>query len=379
MKRIITVLLLALAVFGTTAYAGVDISAECAIVIDAATGRVILDRNPDEKRPMASTTKIMTAVVALENSKPTDVVTMTASAIGEEGSSVYLEEGDTIAMGDMLYGVMLNSGNDGAAAVAEEVAGSVESFVALMNEKAQELGLENTHFQNPNGLDAEDHYTTARDLANLTRYAMKNPDFAEIVKTSSKKAYLINKPEEEHWFVNHNKLLNMYDGCKGVKTGYTKQCGRCLVSAAERFGMTFIAVTLNDNDDWNDHMKMLDYAFNNYVARTVVADGQIISNANVNGVDCELIAADSIVVPVPLGDENIDTVTELHCPKRLRAPIEEYEKLGYVSVYYNGEEIGRSDVIAGCSVGGDFSENASKRQTSFYTWFKRINSRFFKL
>ncbi|MCD7836213.1 MAG: D-alanyl-D-alanine carboxypeptidase, partial [Lachnospiraceae bacterium] len=279
---------------GITAAAGVDISAEYAVLIDAATGRVILDRNADTEYPMASTTKIMTAIVALENSDPDDIVTMSETAAAEEGSSVYLQPGDQVTMRELLYGVMLNSGNDGAAAVAEYIAGSKEAFAEMMNAKAAELGLEHTHFENPSGLDQEGHYTTAADLAQLARYALKNEEFAAIVGTYDKRVTVINRPDAELYFVNHNKLLRQYEGCIGVKTGYTKSTGRCLVSAATRYGMTFIAVTLNAPDDWNDHMKMLDYAFNTYVARTVVADGEIITTENINGTDCDLIAADEM-------------------------------------------------------------------------------------
>lgn len=359
---------------GVCASAGVDISAEYAVLIDAATGRVILDRNADGEHPMASTTKIMTAIVALENSDPDDIVTMSQAAAYEEGSSVYLQAGDQMTMRELLYGVMLNSGNDGAAAVAEHIAGSKEAFAEMMNAKAQKLGLEHTHFENPNGLDQDGHYTSAYDLAMLTRYALKNEEFASIVSTYAKKVTILNRPDVDHYFANHNKLLKQYEGCIGVKTGYTQNTGRCLVSAATRYGMTFIAVTLNAPDDWNDHMKMLDYAFNTYVARTVVADGEIITTKNINGIDCDLIAADEISVPVSIYEDSVDTVTELHC-ERLTAPINEYEKLGYLAVYYNGEEIARTDVIAGCDVP---SRDTDTWRTTFFKWVGRIMEKFFK-
>ena len=377
MKKTVILTIIFIFLTSVKVFAGVDISAECAVLIDAATGRVILERNSNMTHSMASTTKIMTAITALENSSPDDVVTMTKTSVAEEGSSVYLQEGDQMTMRDMLYGVMLNSGNDGATAVAEHISGSKEAFAELMNKKAAELGLSNTQFKNPNGLDDEGHYTTAYDLAMLTRYALKNKDFADIVKTYDKKAVILNRPEAEHYFVNHNKLLKTYQGCIGVKTGYTQKTGRCLVSAAERYGMTFIAVTLNAPDDWNDHAKMLDYGFNNYVARNVVTDGQKISSANVSGVQCDLIVSGEVKIPVNVNESEVPTVTELHC-SNLQAPLNEGEKVGYVSVIYDGEEIGRADVVAGCDVYATYKENAQKRQTLLYTWFKRVNNMFFK-
>ena len=261
MKRII-ILLFTLALIGSfPAYAAAMAdSAECACVINGATGEVVFAKNAQTRHAMASTTKIMTAILALENSDADDVVTVTADAANQEGSAAYIEAGDKIKMKDLLYGLMLNSGNDAAYAVAEYITGSVDNFAERMNIKAEKLGLHDTHFANPSGLDAPDHYTTALDLAKLARYAMSNDDFREIV---AERVYTATLPESGGTltFSNHNKLLKTYEGATGIKTGYTKATGRCLVSSAKRDGMEFIAVTLNDPNDWADHAEMLDASF----------------------------------------------------------------------------------------------------------------------
>lgn len=237
-----------------------SLSARSAILIDADTGGVILEKNADERLPMASTTKIITALVALENGTPDDPVCVSANAAGTEGSSVYLAAGETLSLRDLLYGLMLESGNDAAVAIAEHIGGSEEAFVRMMNGFCSRIGAHDTHCVTPNGLDAEEHYTTARDLAHIAAYAMKNLQFREIV--SRKEETIPDRdPGGVRYLSNHNKLLKTYDGADGIKTGYTSKSGRCLVSSASRNGWRVIAVTLNAPDDWNDHGKLLDYAF----------------------------------------------------------------------------------------------------------------------
>lgn len=245
------------------------VSAQSAIVLDALTGEALFEQNADEILPMASTTKIMTTLVALESGDLDRVYTVKKEYTLVEGSSMYLKEGEKISLRDTLYGLMLMSGNDAALAVAGECGGQ-EAFVEAMNEKALELGLANTHFDNPNGLDSENHHTTARELAKLTAYAMENADFRQIVGTA---AYTM----EGRTMVNHNKLLRLYPDAVGVKTGFTKRSGRCLVSAAERGGRRLIAVTLNDPDDWDDHIAMLNDAFSQFQEYTLHTAGQTIT------------------------------------------------------------------------------------------------------
>lgn len=237
-----------------------ETSAVSAILIEAETGTVLYEKNADEQRAMASTTKIMTAILTIEAGDLDREFTVDPYAIMVEGTSMGLREGDRVSRRDLLYGILLPSGNDAANAAAFSVGGSIGGFVNMMNEKAKELSLENTHFATPSGLDANGHYTTARDLAMLTRYAMKNDTFREIVSCSSAEVEFGNPPYKRTLY-NSNKMLTRYEGAIGVKTGFTDNARRCLVSAANRNGVELIAVTLNAGDDWNDHTRMLDYGF----------------------------------------------------------------------------------------------------------------------
>ena len=237
-----------------------SLSAASAVLIEAETGTVLYAKNCDERRAMASTTKIMTAILTIEAGDLDRDFTADPYAIMVEGTSMGLRAGDIVSRRDLLYGILLPSGNDAANAAAVSVSGSMSAFVEKMNEKAEQLKLQNTHFVTPSGLDADGHYTTARDLANLTAYAMKNETFREIVKCKTKQVEFGNPPYKRTLY-NSNKMLSRYDGAIGVKTGFTDNARRCLVSAAERRGTTLIAVTLNAGDDWNDHTKMLDYGF----------------------------------------------------------------------------------------------------------------------
>lgn len=237
-----------------------NISAVSAILIEADSGTVIYEKNADAQRAMASTTKIMTAILTIEAGNLDREFIADSYAIRVEGTSMGLQEGDRVSRRDLLYGILLPSGNDAANAAAVDVGGSIGGFVELMNAKAEELGLTSTHFVTPSGLDADGHYTTARDLATLTAYAMKNDIFRSIVCCSSAQVEYGNPPYMRTLY-NSNKMLTRYEGAIGVKTGFTDNARRCLVSAAERDGVTLIAVTLNAGDDWNDHTKMLDYGF----------------------------------------------------------------------------------------------------------------------
>ena len=259
-KKLITaflcVLITALCAPGAAAMKldGVTVSAKSAILINSQTGEVLYEKNPDDKMLIASTTKIMTAVVVLDKCGMDDIVEVSPDAANVEGSSAYLRAGEKLTVRELLYALMLSSGNDAAAALAIHVSGSIEKFAGDMNAKAKELGLENTSYKNPHGLDAEGHYSTARDLAKLTQYALKNNDFKDIVST--KTAAVGSRS-----LTNHNKLLWNIDGAIGVKTGYTKAAGRILVSAVERNGASYICVTLNDPDDWDDHTNIYNKVF----------------------------------------------------------------------------------------------------------------------
>lgn len=263
------ILLLIIILLPARGWAEPSVSASSAILIEKDSGRVIFEKSSKKQMPMASTTKIMTAICAIENCDNIDKeIEIPPSAAGVEGSSMYLQAGEKMTIRELLYGLMLSSGNDAAVAIGESIAGSIDAFVELMNKKAVEIGANNTHFANPNGLPNQEHYSTAEDMAKITAYGMSNSAFADIVST---KSYKIQGEGKAYPRVlsNHNKLLSMYEGCIGVKTGFTKAAGRCLVSGAERNGMTLICVTLNAPDDWNDHKEMFDYGFEKYNMTTL--------------------------------------------------------------------------------------------------------------
>ncbi|MEK3914961.1 D-alanyl-D-alanine carboxypeptidase family protein [Paenibacillus sp. FSL H7-0331] len=246
--------------------------AETAALIDVRSGRVLYSKQGDKQMRIASLTKIMTAIVAVEQGKLSDSVKVGKNAFGKEGSSIYLKLNEEMSLHHLLYGMMLRSGNDAATAIAEHVGGTVEGFAYLMNEKARMIGMEHSSFKNPSGLDEAGHYSTANDMAKLAAYSLRNPQFQEIVKTKLKKAPNPNEAWDYTW-LNKNKMLQLYDGADGVKTGYTKLAMRCLVSSATRGGQQLAVVTLNDGDDWADHAKLLDYGFANYPLLPLVNKG----------------------------------------------------------------------------------------------------------
>lgn len=264
---ILTVFLILIFIIYTTVASSagaLSLSAKSAALYDPSTKSFLYTKNADTRLPMASTTKIMTALVAIERCPLEKEVLVADEAIGTEGSSLYLKKGEALTMGDLLMGLMLRSANDAAAAIAYEISGGIEAFSELMNEKASALGLVDTHFTNPHGLDDEDHYTTAKELALLSAAALENDTFRDIVST--KKCIIKNADGEARLLINHNKMLGSYEGSIGVKTGFTKRSGRSLVSAAERGNVRLITVTINAPDDWRDHKTMLDYGF------SVIAD-----------------------------------------------------------------------------------------------------------
>ncbi len=259
-----------------------SLSAHSAILIDADSGEVLLQKNADERMGMASTTKIMTALTVLSLLDTSEVLTVPAEAVGTEGSSVYLCAGERLTVSELLYALLLSSANDAAVALAVCASGSVAKFADEMNSLADALGLSDTHFTNPHGLYDEDHYTTALDLAKISQKALENQALREIFATHKKSIPHCGE-QGKRLLVNHNKMLNMYDGAIGVKTGFTKKTGRCLVSAAERDGLTLIAVTLNAPDDWHDHTAMLDYGFENYVRATFASIGEYVCTFPLTG------------------------------------------------------------------------------------------------
>lgn len=368
MKKICIMIICMITVLVTdySVYSYAD-SASGAYLINAVTGESVFEKNGDVCLPMASTTKIMTLITALEMGNTDDMVSISQNAAGQEGSSAYIAAGAKMSMKDLMYGLMLNSGNDAAVAIAEHISGSTDKFAQEMTKLAKSIGAENTRFANPNGLDAEGHYTTAHDLALITAYAMKNEQFREIVSARSYTASMeIGGKIKQVEYINHNKLLSSYDGCIGVKTGYTKADGRCLVSAAERDGATYIAVTLNCKNDWQEHREMLDYAFSRTRMITAVEQGECFRHIVSGNESCEIVASEKFDIPVT-GEKgrNITVKTNISAVP----PLNKGEKAGELDIYYGGELIGTVDAIAADDIGGEEKINI---KPCFLTTVKRL-------
>jgi len=319
------------------------VSAQKAIVTDAQTGRVLFQKDADSRSLIASTTKIMTALVVCQQCNVLDRMRIPKEAVGIEGSSMYLQEGEVLTIQDLLYGLMLHSGNDAAVALAIYCGGTVEGFVQLMNDKAHRLGLTGTHFENPHGLDSPNHYSTARDLATLAAYAMKDPVFCQTVSTKSVRV-------GNRSLRNHNKLLWRVDGADGVKTGFTKAAGRILVSSASRDGRRLICVTINDGNDWVDHATLLENGFSRYTLQQIVSKGNRIGTAEVvsgQSQRVQLLAAEDFSYPLAQ-DEAVQIV--LSGPGFEYAPVVQGEKAGYAYICIGDSCVGKVSVVYGQTV-----------------------------
>ena len=346
----IIVILLFITNFSLSATAqSIDVSAHSAILMDEDSGRVIYDVQAHEKSRIASITKIMTAILAIESGELDEMVTVSSNAFGTEGSSLFLKEGQKIKLEDLVYGLMLRSGNDAAVAIAEKVGGSVDGFVWLMNQKAEEIGMEDTHFSNPHGLDnKENHYSTAYDMALLTRYAMQNETYVKISGTKIHRA----PNSMENWdyvWRNKNKLLTqLYEYTTGGKTGYTKLAKRTLVTTATKDGHGLIAVTLNAPDDWNDHIKMYETAFREYKPITVLAEG-VLNNLDVKLYNNHAFIKNEFIYPLTSDErEKIQVKIKLLKPQKSwdeRGNIPEV--IGKANVYLDGEKIGTRTIFYG--------------------------------
>ena len=331
------------------------------ILYEPRTGTVLASLNPDEPMLIASTTKIMTALVVLEHCMLHESVKVTEAQAETEGSSAYLRAGETYTVEMLLYGLMLASGNDAACALAEHTAGSIESFAALMNEKAAALGLANTHFTNPHGLDDEEHYSSARDLALLTAAAMENKTFGRIF---SAKSYASNGVE----YQNHNKLLDTCEGCLGGKTGYTRAAGRTLVSCAEREGMRLICVTLSDPDDWEDHRRYYDDAFAAFSFRALPEPAwqrlPVISGTSA----AVEVRCDAQGVLLHKG-AHTDFLVEL--PRFVFAPVAAGERVGSIAVYENGSRVLEAELRSASAVSRDEADALSPWKRYWRNWTQR--------
>ncbi len=356
-------------------YSGEEISAVGAVVIDALTGEVLYEKDCDLQLPMASTTKIMSALIALEQDNLYEEFTVDSEAIKVEGSSMGLQENDRVTLRTLVYGMLLPSGNDAANAVAVRVAGSIEGFVDMMNQKGEELGLKSTHFVTPSGLDdyTDEHYSTAYDMAVLTREALKNQDFLEICSSKNAKVAFGNPPYER-WLVNSNKLLSMCDGVIGVKTGFTDKARRCLVSACERDGATLICVTLNDPDDWNDHSKLYDYCFSLMEKQTLPTTADSLKISVVGGKQEEVLCTtDPVSVMLPSGKAK-EVSCRIYLPPFVYAPVAEGVTVGRADYYYNGEKIAEYPIYTVQSVKQYKTQKAQKQSLKKY--FDRLRLAF---
>ena len=358
-KRLLSVILAAFAIISTAASAfsapvyaeseDLTMSAVSAVLINADTGTIVYEKNAFEQRAMASTTKIMTALLTAEAGDLDKRFTVDSYAIKVEGTSMGLKQGDIVTRRALIYGMLLPSGNDAANAAAVSISGSIPAFAELMNRKAAELGLENTHFANPSGLDAQGHYTTAYDLARLAAAAMENTVFAEICRCSDAQVEFGNPPYLR-WLSNSNKMLWQYEGCIGVKTGFTDNARRCLVTAAERNGVRLICVTLNAPNDWSDHRKMLDYGFEQVKATEIVLPNPV-SVPVIGGYEQEVTLVLQETVKLSLSEQESKAVTvELYTEPFLYAGFTAGSKAGSARIYLDGEPVREVELVTSYGV-----------------------------
>ena len=363
MKRFVCVLLCALLCSGSCAAAlgAPDTSAASAILIDANSGRVLYEHNANEKRYIASITKLMTALVAMESGHTLDeTVKIKREYTGAEGSSMYLIEGETLTLEALMYGLLLASGNDAALAVAGFCGGTVRDFVARMNRRAAQLGMENTHFLNPSGLTEQGHMSTAADMARLAAACMNEPAIAKIVATRS-----ISIAGRS--FTNHNKLLSRYEGCVGMKTGYTEKAGRTLISCAQRGDMRLIVVTLDDGNDWADHTALFDFGFATYKNTTLAEAGQVFTRIPVEGSLTSLVDVAygySVCYPVRQGEQLRQEVSLVSQPE---VPVQRGATAGTVN-WYLGDRL-----VALCPL---VYAQSAQRYTVRAGWLERLQAMF---
>ncbi len=344
MKKLLCALLILTFLPAARASEGFSVEAKAAVLIDAASGRVLFAQNANERLPMASTTKIMTAILALESCLPGEIVTASKNASGVEGSSIYLGVGEELSMEHMLYGLMLRSGNDAAVAIAEHVAGSVDAFAARMNEKAKELGA-NAQFVNPHGLPAEGHAASALGMALIMRSAMTLPDFRTITKTQRKVIPWVGN-EYSRVLENKNRLLSSYEGANGGKTGYTKAAGRCLVFSAERNGLELIGVVLSCPTWFDTAETMLDYGFEHYRAETALAAGQTAGSIALKGGEqdsVQAVAGAELKSAVQAGKP---CVVKYQYAENLAAPIRKGDIIGTAQLQCEGEILAECPLLA---------------------------------
>lgn len=347
MRRVfamLAVLLLTGCRFTAAASEPFAVAARGAALIDADSGRLLFGQNENARYPMASTTKIMTALIALERAAPDERVTAGKHAAGVPGTSLYLSQGETLSMEHMLYGLLLRSGNDAAVAIAEHIAGSVDTFAALMNARARQLGAD-AHFVNPHGLDADGHQTSALGLALILREAMKNPGFRTITGTQRKVIPWVGN-EFSRVLENKNRLLKTYAGANGGKTGYTDKAGRCLAFSAERDGLSLIGAVLNCPTWFDTATVLLDYGFEHFRADRALEAGQFVAALPVargERASVDIVAADALRAAVAVGSA---AETQIDLPQALDAPVRAGDLVGTARIKSGGQVIAECDLVA---------------------------------
>ncbi len=352
-KRFLILLLLLVLVFSLfTVYIHseqkITVSARSAALYEPETKTFLYTKKANERLGMASTTKIMTALLSLEMLDLNEEIAIDSRAVGIEGSSIYLRRGEVMNALDLIYALLLQSANDAAAALAYRIAGSIENFADLMNKKARELGLFDTHFTNPHGLDEKEHYTTAHDLAIISAQALSNDVFREITSTYKRE---VESSDTKRLLVNHNKMLKTYDGCIGVKTGYTTRSGRCLVSAADRDGLTMISVTIDAPDDWRDHTQMLNYGYSMLEKRTLASIGDFSYEISIlSGKESSVRISNMEELKLVLNKSEPNTETHVKLSRYFSAPISKGDILGTVIFTKDGEQIASLPLRAEASV-----------------------------
>ena len=343
-----------------------SVSASSAVLMEQQSGRILYEKEAHEVRRIASITKIMTAILAIESGKLNDSVKVTENAVRAEGSSIYLKPGETIKLEDLVYGMMLRSGNDAATAIAEHVGGSLEGFVYLMNQKASEIGMDQTHFANPHGLDDhEDHYSTAYDMALLTRYAMSNDTYKLISGTKVHRAPNPTENWDRVWKNKNRLLTELYDYTTGGKTGYTKRAKRTLVTTATRGDLNLIAVTLNGPDDWNDHINMYENGFHNFELVKVLKKG-IINEVEDAFYKKKVYIKQDILYPITKEERNLFRVEFKlqEFKKEWRDLDKEPDVVGKALIYFEEQQIKEVPLY--------YRKTKSKEDQSFMDYFKSI-------
>lgn len=352
MKKAVSLLLCIIITMSASiiAYAEADepsISAEAYVLYCVDNGQILNSKNENKKMKPASTTKIMTSLIALEESASNNKPVKFTEEMIAEGSSMYLKVGEIVTLCDLATGMMMASGNDAANATALSISGSIEKFSERMNERAKLIGMENTNFITPSGLDDENHYSTAYDMALLMSYALENEDFAKLTSQKSETVSFIEPSSKKTTYSNHNRLLSMYEYCIGGKTGYTMAAGRCLVSAARKDGLTLVCVTLNDRNDWEDHVSLYDYGFENYSCYQSGDSSFCVDIPCVGGETDKTSVVGEKDTSIVLNTEDKSKVErKVYADSFLYAPIAKNEAVGKIEYSIDGEVISSVNLIS---------------------------------